>query len=627
MRDYSRTIIPEVNEESRAPMPIGTTSAFLKELEMRKKVGVQDVVQDVAPTVSPSAEPATSNYVPAVESDSVFTAEPATSNYVPAGVPGVESAAQTDVPAYAPGVAPTTVPAPASTIVPISANTDDTQKKKGGALLLALSLFMVLACVAAIAYFVFPDFNSIYGIVKGEKVNPYKNVEIAQAGDLSISQDMDTLSVVETTQIKTAFQTFLEKVKDDQVSAQIVKQNGEEIVSKNKDDLIPPASNIKILTAYAAQNTLNMYEAFETKTILQGKTIHFVGDGDMLLSPDYSNPDSVVGRAGLKTLSDKTAKALLSKGIKKITLLYSNRFDGQDPLPKDIDPESVSEGYVTPLASYAINEGAIDDSDTPPHTNNPTIQTVRKFRDLLSEAGIEVAYTASEPYDESLEVEQKALSNTQGTQSPQSKGAGAEGAGTQDKQTAQVANSDDPVQLSSVKSANFAELLRFGLQNSDNTILELLGRMVGYKSLNKLDSESGTQSVKNIVQKSGFDLGTAKIGDLSGLGNENFLTAAQLGDIQAGIISYDDKRKNVSVFRDYPVSSVSGSLANRLEFGSLAGNVYAKTGSLLQVVALTGTLVKNSKTPISFSIIVKVKDKDTLGEARNAIDELIGQMA
>ncbi|WP_188781722.1 D-alanyl-D-alanine carboxypeptidase, partial [Sinomonas atrocyanea] len=88
---------------------------------------------------------------------------------------------------------------------------------------------------------------------------------------------------------------------------------GQTLYSQGGTEGHVPASNLKLLTAAAALTTLGPDTTLSTKAV-RGQdpgTVVLVGGGDVMLGAGASQPDAVMGRAGMATLADQTAAALL----------------------------------------------------------------------------------------------------------------------------------------------------------------------------------------------------------------------------------------------------------------------------------------------------------------------------
>jgi serine-type D-Ala-D-Ala carboxypeptidase/endopeptidase (penicillin-binding protein 4) len=75
-----------------------------------------------------------------------------------------------------------------------------------------------------------------------------------------------------------------------------------------------------------------------------------------------------------------------------------------------------------------------------------------------------------------------------------------------------------------------------------------------------------------------------------------------------------------------PVGGLDGTLSNRLT-GDAAGHVRAKTGTLLQAVSLTGSVVTADGRPLLFSLLTSDLDVGTAHQARLAIDSWTAALA
>ncbi|MBO9706405.1 MAG: D-alanyl-D-alanine carboxypeptidase, partial [Arthrobacter sp.] len=95
---------------------------------------------------------------------------------------------------------------------------------------------------------------------------------------------------------------------DGSFAAQVVDAaSGAVLYSRTADDARTPASNMKLLTAAAALQSLGPDSRFTTEVIRTGpSSLTIRGGGDVLLTAGASQPDEVMGHAGLATLASRT---------------------------------------------------------------------------------------------------------------------------------------------------------------------------------------------------------------------------------------------------------------------------------------------------------------------------------
>ena len=125
-----------------------------------------------------------------------------------------------------------------------------------------------------------------------------------------------------------------------------------------------PASNIKILTATAALAKLDPDQRLATSVLAGGPGAEDVlvlrGGGDVLLGSGKSDPDSVIGHAGLATLAEETASRLDGEVAYRL-VLDDTLFVG-DVLNPSWQPGDIESGEIAPIYPLAINSSWVDES-------------------------------------------------------------------------------------------------------------------------------------------------------------------------------------------------------------------------------------------------------------------------
>ena len=245
-----------------------------------------------------------------------------------------------------------------------------------------------------------------------------------------------------------------------ELSIAVADDQGHIVAAHDVDTVREPASTAKTLTAFAASQVLDMSDTLDTTLWLEGgasspqhltQPAHVVltGQGDMLLGAGQSDPDHINGRAGIATLVNHAVQQLQQLGISQIQLQYDDSLFGTERLPQGV--ASMEDGllYAAPLSSMAIDEGrdwqGLAKPANPdevgayaPSTANSALQVAQAVANQFAAAGITVVDTVqstSEPFD---------------------------------------ANASASSVMSVVHSAPLREILQFTLQNSDNTLAQLL---------------------------------------------------------------------------------------------------------------------------------------------------------
>lgn len=384
------------------------------------------------------------------------------------------------------------------------------------------------------------------------------------------------------------------------ISVIVANKNGSKIVALDPTKPLEPASTLKTLTALAAVTDLNMNSTLNTTVYLEDEkdgsaTLVLHGGGDMLLSAGLSDPNHVNGRAGLQTLANETAEALKQRDVKSVTVVYDDSLFGTDGMPKTMPSSDVGDGYYTPTSAMAIDQGKQWSAANPansnpdsesrayaPRTPNPVPAVAQTFAQKLGAAGIAV----------------------QGSQNEANKD--------------QMADEKDKIAV--VKSAPLWQILRFTLEQSDNTLAEEFGRLVGLKEHAPNTPEGAVQAVMATDKRLGINLTGVHMADCCGLSDGSRLTTTALIQVQEKLYNSAD----AAGMEALAVSGYAGTALERHFTPDSYGLVRLKTGSLPHATSMTGSVLRKKGGMVFFAIIVN--NPANFYEATVAIDTFVSSL-
>jgi D-alanyl-D-alanine carboxypeptidase/D-alanyl-D-alanine-endopeptidase (penicillin-binding protein 4) len=148
-------------------------------------------------------------------------------------------------------------------------------------------------------------------------------------------------------------------------------------------------------------------------------------------------------------------------------------------------------------------------------------------------------------------------------------------------------------------------------QRSNNFYADTLFRFIG-----------GAKNVTAILAQLGINPSGFRLADGSGLSRRNTATPRSIVEILR-VMYYSPNRD--TFYASLPVAGISGTLRNRMRQTAATGTVYAKTGTLTGVRALSGYLENPHQEPMLFSIIVN--NQRVSGQSLvKAIDTIVLQM-
>lgn len=417
-----------------------------------------------------------------------------------------------------------------------------------------------------------------------------ESAALAQASSAQAQQveQADKGAPVDAAALTSDADAVLDTVGQGTVSAQVVDAaTGQVLYSHDASTNRVPASNMKMLVDYALLAT-DPQARFKTSVELADpQTLTLVAGGDTLLVPGESDPDAVIGHAGITTLAQKTVDALKSQGItgelavNLDTSIFAGPALNPDWAQEDIDSGFMTE--VTPLAFFS--HYSPDSSGSEASTSRPQDapgQVHEQLVNTLNQLGADAG-----------------LSFTSGAQSPSGEGA---------------------TELAAIESATAAQQSTLMMQQSDNSLAEVLGR-----NLSVLRGGDGSQSdavaqIRAVLGEQGLPTDYQQT-DISGLSLNNKVSNELLTDlVQRAVTGTDTERFALA---GLPVAGYSGTLGLPTRFNSpeeaeARGLVRAKTGTLNSVLSLTGYTVTDGGRVLVFSVVMN--DLEDAEAAKNDID-------
>ncbi len=381
-----------------------------------------------------------------------------------------------------------------------------------------------------------------------------------------------------------------------EISAIVVDaDSGESLFERGSDKPQLPASNQKLLTAAATMSTLDPEHRLTTAVVAGDRPneLVLVAGGDVLLTSRASNPDAVVGHAGLQTLAEETV-ATLDPADSPFTITVDDTLFVGPTLNAGWLPGDIAAGEIAPIYPLAINSSWVDEPASG-GTRSPdaALAGATAFRDALALAGGE---------------------------------AGLEFA-------AEVTRSQTPAeggeQLAAVESATIAEQVEHMLLTSDNYLAETLARLAARASGQPASFGGATETIDRVLGELAVPTESLVVSDAAGLSPRNEVSPAQLAAVLRALAVSGDPALT-AVLAGLPVAGLSGTLQERYEpdapTAAGAGLVRAKTGTLNAVTALSGYVVTAEGRLLVFSFLAGGLEGNT-GEARAAIDRATAALA
>lgn len=363
-------------------------------------------------------------------------------------------------------------------------------------------------------------------------------------------------------------------------------ETGQNLLARGAQTPATPASTTKLLTAVAALSVLGPQERLATRVVAgaDDATIVLVGGGDMLLATGRGDPTKVVGHAGLTDLAAGTAAALRSAGRTRVALrLDDSLFSGPRVSPA-WSPADLVSGFVAPVAPLAVESGRASSGD-PATASDPALAAANAFATLLDKRGITVTGVG--------------------------RGRAPDGAPA----------------VAEVLGAPVQDVVEHMLDESDNTVAEVLARLVAARGDRPPTFDGAGQAVIDAVAELGVPTAGARFTGGSGLGRGGVIAPRTL--TATIVLAASEKHPELrATLTGLPVAGVTGTLAERYSGagqGRAVGVVRAKTGTLTGASSLAGTVVDADGRLLAFAVVA---DRVTsTGDARDALDSVAAALA
>jgi D-alanyl-D-alanine carboxypeptidase/D-alanyl-D-alanine-endopeptidase (penicillin-binding protein 4) len=155
-------------------------------------------------------------------------------------------------------------------------------------------------------------------------------------------------------------------------------------------------------------------------------------------------------------------------------------------------------------------------------------------------------------------------------------------------------------------------------KQSQNLHAEMLLRTLGAEFGGEGTEEAGLQVVRSFLVEAGIENQQVSLGDGCGLSRENLVTPR----FQTSLLKYISTRPYFGLFLGtLAVSGTDGTLKNRMTTEPMRGVIFAKTGTLNGVAALSGYMTTRSGRQLIFSIFAN-DARTSRTRVRRTIDEI-----
>ncbi len=417
----------------------------------------------------------------------------------------------------------------------------------------------------------------------------------------------------------------------------------------NKEKLMHPASNLKLLTSAAILSELGPDYTFNTKMYGLGFQSGEVWEGDIIIrgvgdpsiSGTFYNEDRF-------HVFDKFFGALDSMGVQKINgnLIGNDSFFDQEPYPEEWNWQDLSFYYGVEINALSFNNNAVD---LRVYANGevgekPDIEWFPFDTDYVNFVNEQVITPPDSEYDEdyrrilgtnTILLRSKLPQNYVETESLSIFNAprffldtfkkyledgdiALNGRIIVDSQDADW-NSNQYKEICQHESVPLKEMLGRINQNSDNFYTEMLLKTMAAEHYDAAGStELGLSLLEDFADQMNMDTTKLEVSDGSGMASSTLIKS---GDISRMLINMRKHRHFDIYKKSMSEAGVSGSLKNRFSNAKLQGKIYGKTGYVSGVRSLSGYMKAASGQILAFSVITNNFTDET-----SYIDHLHGQL-
>ncbi|MCW2676645.1 MAG: dacB, partial [Modestobacter sp.] len=364
------------------------------------------------------------------------------------------------------------------------------------------------------------------------------------------------------------------------LSAQVVDvATGDVLFEQAADDPSTPASTAKLLTATAALTTLDPAGALST-TVVAGATpgeVVLVGGGDPTLSttvPSRAYP----GAATVADLAAQVRARLAGTTVTRV-VVDTSLFTGPLTAP-GWQPGDAPSTYAAPVTAAAVDGARVDPGGNQ-RSGSPGTDAGHALAAALGVPGAPVVL-----------------------------GVAPAGAKT----------------LATVHSAPIERLVEQALTASDNLLAESLARHVAIARGLPATFAGAAQAVSAAVAGAGLNTTGLLLVDGSGLSKQDRVPARLLVDVVRAA-SDGTVPAAAGLLSGLPVAGYDGTLAERSADGKgVPGAVRAKTGTLLAVNDLAGTVLTADGRLLAFAVLADGA-AGSVGTTETALDVVAAALA
>ena len=428
--------------------------------------------------------------------------------------------------------------------------------------------------------------------------------------------------------------------------------NGELLYSSNGDMRLHPASNLKLLTAAAAFETLGKDYQFTTEVWINGRIKDNVLKGDLFLK---GKGDPTL----LKEDLDLFAKDLLANGIHRINgnIIADDSWYDDVRLSQDLTWSDESQSYGAQVSALTLSPDEDYDAGTiiihaspAAKVGDPANLTLSPSTDYVKI--MNETKTVEKNGSTKIEVEREHGTNQviiKGTIALDHKNlkswiavweptqyvlhvfkSSLEMNGIQLGKDSKLLTSEIPKEatlLTYKKSIPLKDLLIPFMKLSNNGIGETLTKEMGKIIYNEGSWDKGIEVIRETISSFGINPDTLQLRDGSGISHKNMIPADELTQLLFAVQSksWFPEFENSLPLSGMPEKLVGGTLRKRLTEESFKGKIKAKTGTIDRASTLSGYVTTKGGEKLIFSIMINnhLSESETIKAIEDEIAKII----
>lgn len=346
----------------------------------------------------------------------------------------------------------------------------------------------------------------------------------------------------------------------------VVKRGSEVLFDARGDLALTPASNAKVLMAFAV--LANLDPSYRFRTLVKARTapqsgvvnsdLYLIGSGDpLLMTADYAATYERPPEP--RTSMEQLADSVVAAGVREIRGAIvgdETLYDKARAVPS-WPPRYITNRESGPLSALTVNNGFVGFKEKAVPVTDPAQHGAKVLSDLLAARGVTITGAAR---------------------------SGVTPAGS--------------VDVAAIESGPLREIVSQSLRDSDNMTAELLTKELGRMRGGAPTTAAGTTVIASTLERAGVPSTGLHVYDGSGLDPKNTATC------RAMVATLELSGLRSDLGKGLPIAGETGTLKKRYADTPMVGRMIAKTGSINGVVTLSGFVPADTGEPFTFAFMV-----------------------